>query len=69
MYKNRHSTMIPIVILFFGVLLGVVLFKSELMKCEGDDENMRCCRERKDKIRHFGCSESSKDYDATKEEK
>lgn len=61
MNEKRHSSLIPILLLFFGVLLGAVLFKSEMMYVEGDEHKMKCCGEDKDRIRHFGCDESWKD--------
>lgn len=68
MNEKRHSPMIPILFLFFGVLLGTILFKSKLMYCEGEECKMACCCEDKDRIRHFGCCQSSKDFDSDEEE-
>lgn len=69
MNEKRHSPMIPILILFFGVLLGAVIFKSKMMCCEGEDNEMACCGEDKDRIRHFGCCKSTKDFDSEEEGK
>ena len=69
MNEKRHSPMIPILILFFGVLLGAVLFKSKMMCCEGEDDEMACCGEDKANIRHFGCCKSMKDFDTVNKEK
>jgi len=69
MNEKRHGPIFPILLLFFGVLLGAVLFKSHMMYCEGEEKGMACCSEDKDRIRHFGCSKTSKDFEEAKEEK
>lgn len=61
MNENRHGPMFPILLLFFAVLLGAILFKSKMMYVEGEEHHMKCCGEDKDRIRHFGCDESWKD--------
>ena len=61
MNEKRHSPWIPILLLFFGVLLGAVIFKSEMMYVQGEEHKMKCCGEDKDRIRHFGCGETSKE--------
>lgn len=69
MSEKRHSPMILILLLFFGVLLGAVLFKSEMMYAEGEEHKMKCCGEDKDRIRHFGCGETMKDPNSHGEDK
>ena len=69
MNEKRHNPMIPILILFFGVLLGTVLFKSKMVYCEGEEKDRACCSEDKNRIRHFGCIKTSKDAEEAKEEK
>ena len=64
MNEKRHSPWIPILLLFFGVLLGAVIFKSEMMYVQGEEHKMKCCGEDKDRIRHFGCGETSKETDS-----
>lgn len=61
MNENRHGPRFPILLLFLGVLLGAILFKSKMMYVEGEEHNMKCCGEDKGRIRHFGCDESWKD--------
>jgi hypothetical protein len=67
MNEKRHGPTLPILLVFFGILISVVLFKSKMMCCEGEDKDTSCCKEDKVRIRHFGCCNSSKDFDESKD--
>lgn len=43
-------------------------FKTKRVCCEGEVIEMACCGKDHDRIRHFGCCKSSKDFDAEKED-
>ncbi|MGB4589574.1 MAG: hypothetical protein WBI17_10130 [Clostridiaceae bacterium] len=69
MKEYRHHSKFPIILVFLGVFLSVILLKSKMMYVEGKEEGFECCGEDMDRIRHFGCCKSSKDFDAEKEER